>query len=191
MGCSASDARDDVSEVSAGECGPLPSTIDFLLKVPVLARLPKDKYPLLAEACVTQRFRKDEVIIREGDIGNEFFIIRAGLAIVSLTSGEGGARCATLHDGDFFGERALLYNEKRSATVTAASELTTVKVSQEKFRELGLHEELVFSYRKAVRGGAQCAKASPPSEKTPEDKIVTKITSETQSWLVSVKCVGC
>lgn len=44
---------------------------------------------------------------------------------------------ATLKQGDYFGENALLRNEPRSATIKAMTEIKTLKITQEKFQELG------------------------------------------------------
>ena len=55
---------------------------------------------------------------------------------------------ATLKQGDYFGENALLRNEPRSATIKAMTEIKTLKITQEKFQELGSNtskKNIVFS----------------------------------------------
>ena len=56
-------------------------------------------------------------------------------------------KVATLKQGDYFGENALLRNEPRSATIKAMTEIKTLKITQEKFQELGSNKSnrtLVF-----------------------------------------------
>jgi monovalent cation:H+ antiporter, CPA1 family len=63
----------------------------------------------------------DEVIVREGDVGDSLFLI--GRGVVRVTSGGDGAEVilATLLAGEFFGEIAVLTSNPRSATCTAAT----------------------------------------------------------------------
>ncbi|CAK9043385.1 unnamed protein product [Durusdinium trenchii] len=64
-------------------------------------------------------------VIKEGDPGDAFFIIRSGDAAVVV----GGRQVALLKEGDYFGENALLRDEPRSATILAKSELFTFRQS--------------------------------------------------------------
>jgi CRP/FNR family transcriptional regulator, cyclic AMP receptor protein len=65
------------------------------------------------------------VLCREGSRGHEFFVIIDGEATVT----RGGKRLATVSNGDFFGEIALLEPVTRTATVTAATPLRFFVVS--------------------------------------------------------------
>jgi CRP-like cAMP-binding protein len=62
----------------------------------------------------------DEHLTREGASGYFFFVIFNGTADVSRD----GVTLATLGPGDFFGETAVLETTRRTATVTANSEMT-------------------------------------------------------------------
>ena len=59
------------------------------------------------------------VLCRQGDLGNEFFVIVRGEAIVLID----GVEIARLGGGSFFGEMALLDGGRRVATVQAVSEM--------------------------------------------------------------------
>lgn len=130
--------------------------IKFISKVALFRRLPPDKLVIVAcnlEACF---FGEDDVIIRQGDPGCEFFLVEDGEAIVAIDGGDGiQRRVAVLRAGDYFGEMALLRNEPRTATITAGTSLTGFKISRDKFRELGLSDQLQFPNRKAVGGGGR------------------------------------
>jgi len=72
------------------------------------------------------------VLAREGDLGDEFFVIASGTAEVT----SGGAPVAKLGAGDFFGERALIREEHRIATVTATSPMVLMVMKGSSFRSL-------------------------------------------------------
>eukprot|EP00747_Dinoflagellata_sp_TGD_P102343 gnl/TRDRNA2_/TRDRNA2_168640_c6_seq3.p1 gnl/TRDRNA2_/TRDRNA2_168640_c6~~gnl/TRDRNA2_/TRDRNA2_168640_c6_seq3.p1 ORF type:complete len:829 (-),score=222.16 gnl/TRDRNA2_/TRDRNA2_168640_c6_seq3:147-2273(-) len=89
-------------------------------------------------------------------------------------SADGGApqKVAALKKGDYFGETALLRSEPRTATIIADTALSCLKISREKFQELGLNEKLQFVNRKAVGagGGGRKLETKPPSPKTQKDR---------------------
>jgi CRP-like cAMP-binding protein len=73
-----------------------------------------------------------EVLCREGETGQEFFVIVEGKTDVTSK----GKRVATLGDGDFVGEIALLEDTKRTATVAAKTPLRLFVLTRQDFRLL-------------------------------------------------------
>jgi CRP-like cAMP-binding protein len=72
------------------------------------------------------------VLAREGDLGDKFFVIESGTADVT----SGGTPLAKLGAGDFFGEVALIREERRTATVTATSPMVLIVMTGSGFRSL-------------------------------------------------------
>lgn len=65
-------------------------------------------------------FSAGTAVVRQGDRGDKFYIIRGGTVVVTKREGEEGeVRVGTLRRGDYFGEQALLHKDRRLATVTA------------------------------------------------------------------------
>lgn len=67
-------------------------------------------------------YHKGDVIIRKGDAGNTFYMIKSGEVVCSgmMSAGKPVADLH-LHPGDYFGERALLMEVPRAADVKAVS----------------------------------------------------------------------
>ena len=170
MGCGASakkyEASDDDNDTKR--------KLAFLANVPLLKRLPQDTHELLASACEMVDFTKDEVVIQQGNTDTEFYVIREGNANVFMKDNDGQSKKVTsLQKGDYFGEKALLKNEPRSATVIATSaKLSLLKVSQGKFKALGLQDKLHFPGRKAISGYTPPTLAQKPTQKTKEDRAL-------------------
>lgn len=92
-------------------------------------------------------------IIRQGDLGDKFYLIRNGTVEVSRHTDGRSDTLVRLSQGAFFGELALLRDERRAATVTAIDRVEVLTLSKEIFLEvrknLGTFEEQL---RKATFG---------------------------------------
>ncbi len=80
-----------------------------------------------SEKDITREYKKGDMIIEEGALGREMFIIKSGSVDVVKRDDKREIRLATLEKGDFFGEMALLENVPRGASVIAR-EVTQVIV---------------------------------------------------------------
>ncbi len=72
-------------------------------------------------------------IIRQGDSGDKFYVIAHGEATVVIESAGATRGVATLKEGSFFGEVALLRDQPRNATVQATTPVSTFTLSKENF----------------------------------------------------------
>jgi putative ABC transport system ATP-binding protein len=96
---------------------------EFLRTVDLFKHLTPTEITNIAEKMKRRRYAKNEIIIREGDPGEEFFLIGQGSVDVrKRMSGIEDTHLTLLSAGNFFGERALIVDEPRNATCAAASD---------------------------------------------------------------------
>jgi CRP-like cAMP-binding protein len=82
-------------------------------------------------------YSKGEVLFREGDEGEEMFIIQSGHVAIKKRVRDGGeTTLAVLEKGDFFGEMALLERLPRSATAEVIDEGDLIKINNEVFGDM-------------------------------------------------------
>ncbi len=102
---------------------------EVLSRVPILAVLAPRTIERLARGATTADVAAGTVVVREGDVGETFYVIVSGRARVTL----GGAVLRDLGPGDWFGEIALLRAVLRTATVTMTTDADLVRVEREPF----------------------------------------------------------
>ena len=92
---------------------------------------------ILSESGVRELFESvkvhaSDVLVKQGDSGTDLFIVESGQFVVTDDKG-GGRILDSLGEGDVFGEMAFLGGEERSASVTANTAGTLLKLSREPF----------------------------------------------------------
>ncbi len=92
-----------------------------------------DELSHIAEKMEHRRFNEGDVLIRQGDIGDRFYLLRDGEVDVRVTNADGERVVATLSTGQFFGERALITGEMRNATVVARGRGAAYELNKESF----------------------------------------------------------
>ena len=82
--------------------------------------------------------RAGEVVIKQGDEGDYFYIIVNGKCVVTRETplNREGIKLAELGVGDTFGEEALIAEAKRNATVTMLTDGVLMRLNKQDFREL-------------------------------------------------------
>lgn len=95
--------------------------IRFLRSVPLLKNLPTDKLARIADCLEVDFFPENDYIIREGETGDTFFIINKGEVKVTqkVTGVDNPVEIRRLTRGDYFGEKSLLSEDRRTANVIA------------------------------------------------------------------------
>lgn len=101
---------------------------NFLKKVEILSSIEPYELMQISDALKTATFKKGDYIIKEGEMGDVFYILEEGTceATKTLEPGKPDTIIKEYSAGDYFGERALIKGEPRAANIIASSE--TVKV---------------------------------------------------------------
>lgn len=107
--------------------------VEFLQKCPIFTQQPVAMLAEFAALLKREVFEPGEVIIRQGEVGDKFYIIESGSVEVSGEKGRGSFQPVTLGPGDFFGEVALLTGAPRNATVVARQTVEAFTLTKEEF----------------------------------------------------------
>jgi len=113
-------------------------------RVPLFDDLPRDAFVELVNRLSYRRYRAGQQILKEGDPGRSFFVIVEGKVRIwkQLPDGE-ELQLATLEEGAFFGEMALLSGAPRTANVSAEDDTELLEVSDAVLRHLARNHPLV------------------------------------------------
>ncbi len=105
---------------------------DVLAKMPLFGRLTEHEILRVMQAVEVRVFAHDERVIKEGDRGDELFIVLQGIVRVS----RGGETLTRLGVGEHFGEMALIRSVPRSATVTSDGAAELISIRRQDFFEI-------------------------------------------------------
>jgi CRP/FNR family cyclic AMP-dependent transcriptional regulator len=106
--------------------------VQALKRAPLFQDLSKKELVELARVTEDLEVPAGEVLCKEGDTGQEFFVIVEGKTDITSK----GKPVAARGGGDFVGEIALLEDTKRTATVTAKTPLRLFVLTRQDFRRL-------------------------------------------------------
>ena len=110
---------------------------DHLRRVPLFQKLSVDALRLLASICEERNVRAGTLLVRQADLGANFYLIDSGEAIVHHINEQGLRRpVRTLRAGEYFGVTSLFLGEPRDASVTALTEMHLWVINRTAFSEL-------------------------------------------------------
>jgi CRP-like cAMP-binding protein len=116
----AADVRADV---------PDPSRVALLSTIDIFAPLAQPALEQLARRLTPLRVPEEAVVMAEGDVGDRFYVIVDGEAVIR----KGGRDVARVGPGAYVGEIALLRDVPRTATVVAATPLELLGLDRDEF----------------------------------------------------------
>jgi len=104
----------------------------FLESVDLFGRLGGEELAPVAAIAVEEQREAGEDILREGELGDSLYLLVEGQVRIH----RGGQTLALLKERESFGEMALLDPAPRSATATAETDVTLLKLAEADFRDL-------------------------------------------------------
>jgi CRP-like cAMP-binding protein len=112
-------------------------TADFIKTVRLFREFHQPELVALTGRLRERRLRKGQVLFREGEPGEEMFLVREGTILVSkAVTGKVEQILARFGPGDFFGEMSLFDRSPRSATIQAESEAVLLALDRDNLNGL-------------------------------------------------------
>ena len=106
--------------------------VRLISRVPLFEECSQAELARIAAIATQIEIPKGEVLLKQGERGDDFFVLVKGSADVR----KGKMHVRSLKAGDFAGEIALLSDTPRTATVTATSPVTALRATRKGFSEL-------------------------------------------------------
>jgi CRP-like cAMP-binding protein/Fe-S-cluster-containing hydrogenase component 2 len=159
---------------------------NHLRGVPMFADLSSDFIEHLKESVELLRFAPGQVIARQSDAADSFYLVRIGFVKISENYPGGELVLAYLSRGDYFGEIGLLGGGVRTATCTALDHVEVVRVSGDDFRQMIERFPSVRRGLEAVAEERRSANAQRMQmvHSIPIDQFLSQGLMEAQSLLV-------
>jgi len=161
----------EVSDLNSTQTAPAPD--DWMttpLQTKAFHRIPPANIQAVFMRMQKMNCNAGEVIIKQGDEGDFFYVITRGRCVVTRETplNEEGIKLAELGVGDTFGEEALISETRRNATVTMLTDGQLMRLGKSDFRTL-LNEPMLdwVSYteaRQIVAKGGKFLDVRLPSE---------------------------
>ncbi len=108
---------------------------EFLKQSETFAHLSTSTLTNIAEVMETEKHPAGGIVIRQGDAGDKFYLIKSGEVDVILNKGTANERVvATLRKGQCFGEASLLTGAPRNATIVARQEAEMYTLDEPNFQ---------------------------------------------------------
>jgi CRP/FNR family transcriptional regulator, cyclic AMP receptor protein len=112
-------------------------TLAFLREVRLFKDIAQPELTTLAESLRERPLKRGQVLVREGDAGEEMFVVLRGSMVISKgVTGRVEQVLARIGPGDFFGEMSLFDRSPRSATVQADADAALLVLDREALRRL-------------------------------------------------------
>ena len=125
--------------------------LSLLRQVELFQGIDGAELQLIAEEMTERLYADGEVVFREGDAGDELFMLLSGIMHVYVERDNNVISYNRLQAGEFFGEMALLEDVPRSATVQAEAPSTCLTLSRQGFMDLmNRHPQTVFKIMKGL-----------------------------------------
>ena len=110
-----------------------------MLSSPLFEFIPPTNIQKLFAKFEEVKYRRGDVVIRQGTPGDYFYVIQSGRAVVERQAGGKRILVAKLNAGDNFGQDALVTDVARNASVTMTTSGTLQRLSEPDFESLLMH----------------------------------------------------
>ncbi|HSN17760.1 MAG TPA: cyclic nucleotide-binding domain-containing protein [Gammaproteobacteria bacterium] len=128
----------EVGELQAQEETPADDWMTTILQTKAFHRIPPANIQAVLMRMENIARKAGDVIIKQGDEGDYFYIVTSGKCVVTreTPTNKAGIKLAELVTGDGFGEEALISDAKRNATITMLTDGSLVRLAKDDFKKL-------------------------------------------------------
>jgi CRP/FNR family cyclic AMP-dependent transcriptional regulator len=129
---------------------------EALSKIYLFRELTPDEMDVLISISKEKKVKKNEIIFKEGDVGDTFYLIILGsVRISTMVPGVGEEALTILKEGEYFGEMALIDDAPRSASAIANDDTRLLLIEKDDFRKLlakdtGIAYKLLWVFTKTL-----------------------------------------
>lgn len=111
---------------------------DFLQRVPLLENMDPYERSKISDALKTESFKDGDYIVRQDEEADKFYFIEEGGAVATKFNHTDMKEKEVMKysAGDYFGELALLTNNKRAANIIATSDIKVATLDRKSFKRL-------------------------------------------------------
>lgn len=106
--------------------------LQILKSVPLFQSLTEEEHMSIIQHVTMQYFPAHYSLFKEGELGSAMYIIKSGMVRIFNPSGD----IASLGEGDFFGEMALIEDHSRNASAETLSDCEIFVLNKEDFASL-------------------------------------------------------
>lgn len=111
--------------------------VSFLSSVEILKTLNSSEIDAIVDAIKEEKLDTEKEIIKQGELGDKFYILEEGEAVAVKTFQNGNIEEVYHYkEGGYFGELALMKDEPRAATVKTKTKCTILSLDRDSFKRL-------------------------------------------------------
>lgn len=113
-------------------------SVNLLARIPLFANLQSEELDLLASVLDEVNLKSGDVLFREGDVSEHFFVVSSGvLEVLTGLDTDGELILRVVGEGGYFGELGLIVSEgRRTASIRARGDAVLLSLSRKQFIEL-------------------------------------------------------
>ena len=118
----------------------------FFSSAPVFRDLPETVVQMFITKGKIESFIKDEMLFRQGDYGDEFYLLLRGTVGVSVN----GRSVSKIQQGGFFGEISMIADVPRTGSIIALEPVQVLKVTRDAFWEILAHDITIAMFIESI-----------------------------------------
>lgn len=158
----------------------------LLASLPLFSECTQAELQGLTRACFERKFRSGQIVMKQGAVGDCFYVVKSGQISVWQRGDDGIDKQVNRHErGGYFGELALLNDAPRNATCRADTNSLLLCLRKDDFDLLARRHFALASHLRELHSRLQLLQQIPLFRETPANTLKS-IAAQLQSVEVAV-----